>query len=497
MSYLSRLKSFINFTSILSLILISVFSLAFPFSSQAYFGGGSGGGVDGVSNFEVSFDTVTNDLTVTLDQDVDANIEVYYSTFNETGSASTVINEGDVGIGTLYLGTCVDVDCTPADARRAVIKVQEDGSSTVLVKRIEIDADGNVSIYSSYDDTTTDLSAAELAWLSEIIVETTDPDPDDTDDTPEATESASTTDDTDDSGSSDSTGDSSGDTGSGDSSGDSGSSGSSDSGNTSPASPEFCGDATPTNLTGLSISSQGGNSAILRWNASSPVSHYALIFTRTSDGEQYGSTNIGNTTSYTIQGISGQDSYTFEVFGVNGCQPGERGSVSSSVFSGSILTARPTGDTGQVLSAATEADNDNQFSDEVEDENISIPAVIDDNSDHPPDSDSTGQVLGDTDEICSNSKSFIPYLLLIAELILLITIEYYFRSDKKYTRWYLATGLAAASIIVFYLIGGCDCQATGFLSILCKWFWIFAIVTAAISRGLGHLVVFKKTKTKK
>jgi hypothetical protein len=79
-----------------------------------------------------------------------------------------------------------------------------------------------------------------------------------------------------------------------------------------------------------------------------------LYFRRTSDGAEYGATNIGNVTSYTITNLSGQDSYTFEVFGVNGCAPGPRGAATSATIGGPTIDTRPLGEGGQVLGTAEE-----------------------------------------------------------------------------------------------------------------------------------------------
>jgi hypothetical protein len=125
-------------------------------------------------------------------------------------------------------------------------------------------------------------------------------------------------------------------------------------GGTGPSNPPVCTADAPQKAPGnLRLLRTGSNTVTLGWDPVSPVTHYALVFTRNSDGAQYGSTNIGNVTSYTINGISGQDAYTFEVFGVNGCKPGDRARVTSKV-TGPVLTTRPTGSNGDVLGQTIE-----------------------------------------------------------------------------------------------------------------------------------------------
>lgn len=119
--------------------------------------------------------------------------------------------------------------------------------------------------------------------------------------------------------------------------------------NPGPASPLDCTDTKPTAAPGnLHIIDSTLNTVTLAWNAVEPATHYALIFTRDADGEQYGSSNIGNITQYTITNLSGTDSYSFELMAINGCMPGDRAKVLATV-TGPGLDSRPQGEDGQVL----------------------------------------------------------------------------------------------------------------------------------------------------
>jgi hypothetical protein len=122
------------------------------------------------------------------------------------------------------------------------------------------------------------------------------------------------------------------------------------------ASAPVCTDNAPGSApANFRVTSSGNNTVTLAWESVSPATHYGLAFTRNSDGAQYGASNIGNVTSYTINGISGGDAYTFEVFGVNGCAPGQRARIASQRVIGRVLTTRPVGQDGTVLGIETVA----------------------------------------------------------------------------------------------------------------------------------------------
>lgn len=485
--------------SISKYIKIALFSLvaalfvATPVQSYFNSGGGEDPG-DGdpavIEDFTVDFNPDTNDLTIDVEVDVDATIGVYYSSFTQVDSDQTSVSVGDDGQTTLYLGSCSETECTPEDVRRIVVKVQQNDYDTVLVKRVEVDADGNESIFSSYTDTTTELSEEELAWLLEIVEEEEEDDLEEPSPTPSPSPSvspspsptASPTPST--SPSPTPTSNPSDDSSSGsDSSGSSGSS----TGSTSPASPQVCGAATPTTVSNLQITSQSANGMILSWNAASPVTHYALIFTRTSDGAAYGASNIGNVTSYQIEGISGQASYTFEVFAVNDCQPGERASVTSSTFSGPVIETRPSGQDGQVLGATTEEESSEGFT---------VTSVVNPSpSPQPTVSERNPQVLGET--VCSIEQSYLPVGLLILLLGIAVAIELILKKDTSMTPWLLAIGATVGVTGLFYLVGKCDCEDGSLLSMICSWFWLITFVIGASGRGVGLLVRRQTTSKKK
>ncbi|MEO8582064.1 MAG: fibronectin type III domain-containing protein [Patescibacteria group bacterium] len=95
----------------------------------------------------------------------------------------------------------------------------------------------------------------------------------------------------------------------------------------------------PKDAPAVVISSYGTNSVTLNWTPVDPVTHYVLYFKRNSDGAQYGVPKIDKTTSYTVNNLSGQESYTFELFGVNDCAPGPRGTVVSEKIDGNTISS--------------------------------------------------------------------------------------------------------------------------------------------------------------
>lgn len=255
----------------------------------------------------------------------------------------------------------------------------------------------------------------------------------------------------------------------------SGSSGSSSPGNTSPASPPVCSAATPSQVTGLQITAVGTNTVSLSWNPASPATHYALIFTRTSDGAQYGSPNIGNVTSYTVTNLSGGANYTFQVFAVNDCQPGERSAIATTgVVPGPELGGRPTGPSGEVLGEQVDLSS-------------------------PTPTPVAGQIAGLADEVapCVSWRVYLPLILLLMQLLFILIAEYYFRKDEGWTKHFLTVGITFVSIVLFYLLRECACAYANFwLAWLCKWYWVIALLLTGILRAIGYAFIEEIEDTK-
>jgi hypothetical protein len=124
-------------------------------------------------------------------------------------------------------------------------------------------------------------------------------------------------------------------------------------GNSSAPSAPTCGDQKPGSAPVLlSAVSSGANSITLNWaKANNPVSYYLVTF-GTKPGEQlYGNPNVGNTTSYTVNNLSGGKRYYFEVRAGNGCMPGDYSNELSSGATGGLIAGVPGGFESNVLGA--------------------------------------------------------------------------------------------------------------------------------------------------
>ncbi|HEX7542568.1 MAG TPA: fibronectin type III domain-containing protein, partial [Patescibacteria group bacterium] len=134
-------------------------------------------------------------------------------------------------------------------------------------------------------------------------------------------------------------------------------SGGSGGGGTSMPSAPVCNDKKPGGVPVLLLAvSSGPNSITLNWvKANDPVSYYLVTF-GTKPGEQlYGNPNVGgsNTTSYTIDHLSGGKNYYFKIRGGNGCMPGDYSNEVIGRLTGGFITGVPGGFAPGVLGAAT------------------------------------------------------------------------------------------------------------------------------------------------
>ena len=236
-----------------------------------------------------------------------------------------------------------------------------------------------------------------------------------------------------------------------------------------PASPPRCEDEKPNGAPSLSATITGPNSVLLNWTPVSPVTHYALEFYRISDNEHYGSVNIGNVTSFTVDNLSGGGaSYRFQVIPVNGCMPGDRSNETVVTPTGRVTVGRPTGG-GQVLGV-------------IEPEVSPTPELA---ASPAPE----GQVLGES--TCLPWKFYLPWILLIAQLVLILGADYYFRKDEGWTKQYLMVGITIISIVLFYLFRSCPCYADAWwlLLWLCKWYWLVSLLLSALLQAINYAFI--------
>jgi hypothetical protein len=118
-----------------------------------------------------------------------------------------------------------------------------------------------------------------------------------------------------------------------------------------------CNDTAPTSVPTITNITPGTNSATLNWSpAGDPVSYYLIAYGTSPEQYLYGA-NVGMTTSYTVNNLSGGTTYYFVVRAGNGCTPGTF-SVEASATPGGIPVAGPaTGFAEGVLGEATESAN--------------------------------------------------------------------------------------------------------------------------------------------
>jgi hypothetical protein len=271
-----------------------------------------------------------------------------------------------------------------------------------------------------------------------------------------------------------------------DSNGGDGEGNSSSDGSGGPASPPVCHDDVPTTAPSVTITNVGTNTVTLTWTAVSPVSHYALIFTRTSDGEQYGSTNIGNVTEFTVTNLSGGANYSFEVFGVNGCAPGPRGTAGSGTVPGPFIGGRPLGG-GQVLGDDTTEEEDEETEQAAEE------------TDQQSEDEDAGLVAGAVDDQCQPWRFYVPWILLVSQGLLVLVNEYYFKKDHGLTKHFVTIGITLASIFLFYLLRSCPCYESGSLWILvwlCTWYWLVAAAGTIGLRLISYAFIEEVEETK-
>jgi hypothetical protein len=218
------------------------------------------------------------------------------------------------------------------------------------------------------------------------------------------------------------------------------------------ASAPVCSASTPGTPSNLRIVASSANTVTLAWNTpSGSITHYALNFGVSPNTSQYGAAQIGDSTTvtYTINGISGGQNYTFQLRGVNGCQPGEAATVSTAV-GGGVLTTRPTGTGGQVLGVST---GGSAIDDATPSATVS-PA---------PTAPITPQVLGDG--VCEDN----PFWWLgVVMYVVIMLVSTFALTNKSQFRW-LAEFLGTfGSAVAFYVT-------------LCQpWPWIIGVVIITV-----------------
>ncbi len=220
-----------------------------------------------------------------------------------------------------------------------------------------------------------------------------------------------------------------------------------------------CSATTPVGTPALSAQADGNGNVVLSWSAVSPVTSYAINF-GTQPGQYLYGANVGNVTSYTVTGLTPGVRYYFKVLGINDCAPGtwsnEASTPGQTLGEGIVVEAPPGFSEGLVLG---------------EDTNTLLEP----------------QVAGASDEPCQDWKQYIPWILLIAQAVLIIAIDWLMRHRQTWWKQVLAVGVTLGSIGLFYWLRECDCYGVqSFLAWLCRWYWLVSMVMTVLLQVINY-----------
>jgi len=228
--------------------------------------------------------------------------------------------------------------------------------------------------------------------------------------------------------------------------------GSSTGGTSSPGAPQ-CTNSVPSAPTGFYATEYSGGTVTLHWNHTiSDHSGYLIAFGTSPGNYQYGAPDIGNDDHYTVRGLTPNAQYCFYVRSLNGCMPGEK-TPEYCINPGSNIVAAnvaPEGFSPGVLGVTT----DNGIT-------LITPTL---------DSNSSGQVLGESQTVCQ--KQWLPLLFLLAFLINLIFIS------RFSPNWFILFLFPAITLLIDYILSKNSCCYSQ--KWLCNYYWLGNILSFLI-----------------
>jgi len=244
-------------------------------------------------------------------------------------------------------------------------------------------------------------------------------------------------------------------------------------GDTSPAT-YSCDAAKPGLVTNFAVAASTANSVTLTWDPADGVNPgdggYGLFFTNTRTGQVYGASNIGYTNTYTINGISGGDTYVFRIFAINDCMPGDESTLSTLV-TGPVLATRPVGPEGEVLGVE---DEEGEGEGQQQEDGMT-------------EQEREAAVKGTQDNACSTFKINILWILLVIQLIAILGVDYKYKTDDSKKKHFIAAGTTVLSIIAFYIFSDCDCYGdTSLPALLCRWYWLVSMVETGLAKLFSY-----------
>ena len=228
--------------------------------------------------------------------------------------------------------------------------------------------------------------------------------------------------------------------------------------------PTVCTDTAPASAPAITNVVYGTNSVTLTWTkAADPVSYYLIAYGTQPGVYQWGNPNVGgpDTTSYTINGLSGGTTYYFVVRAGNGCKPGTYSNEVSTTPSGGSTNGLPAGFAAGVLGAKTAVDSINT-------QKQTIVAAI-----------------------CGRC---IWWPVLLAEIAVLFIFYMLFRRRiLKVNKLVVGFGIALVAYIVFLVVNQGKCPLgimdLKIIQIPCRYFWVLD--------GLAYILISFLTRFRK